>query len=150
MDSSTLFRILVFIGLTAFIIKTQIKKPEDVLNTQPDFFLRFKAKGLPLELLERLKLSAQKNLRAKEVRQRREQSPPEKYFCVLNTGWNLLSFGYVIAISAEQADSQNSYIALALYIKSKTNFLDGKVAGNKFTKTMQDSNLGKIEVFNEE
>ena len=150
MDSSTLFRILGFIGLTAFIVKTQIKKPEDVLNTQPDFFLRFKAKGLPLELLERLKLSAQKNLGAKEVRQLREQSPPAKDFCVLNTGWTLFSFGYVIAISAEQADSENSYIAFALYIKTKSSLLDGRVAGRKFTKTIQDSNLGEIEIFTEE
>ena len=41
-------------------------------------------------------------------------------------------------------------MALALYIKSKTNFLEGKVAGNKFTKIIQDSNLDEIEVFTEE
>ncbi|WP_063421935.1 MULTISPECIES: hypothetical protein [Prochlorococcus] len=58
MSTQEIFRLVAFAGITAFIIKTQIKKPEEILKRQPNFFLRFKASGQPPELIRKIKNSA--------------------------------------------------------------------------------------------
>ncbi len=141
MSSYEILRGILFAGMTTFIIKTQLKKPEEILNRQPNFFLRFKAAGHPQEVIKKIKNSAEKNLGATEVKHLAEED-----FCVLNTKWTLLSFGYLIAIAAEPIDSTSSGVALALYIKSNTNLFDGKVASNNFSKILSGSDLGEVEV----
>jgi len=141
MSSYEILRGILFAGMTAFIIKTQLKKPEEILNRQPNLFLRCKAAGHPQEVIKKIKNSAEKNLGATEVKHLAEED-----FCVLNTKWTLLSFGYLIAIAAEPIDSTSSGVALALYIKSNTNLFDGKVASNNFSKILSGSDLGEVEV----
>lgn len=144
MSSQEILRIVIFAGMTAFIIKTQFKKPEEILKKQPNLFLRFKASGDPQEILRKIKRSTIKNLRGKEIMHLAEEN-----FCTLNTRWKLLSFGYLIAVAAEPTEESSSLISLALYIKSNTNPFDGEVASNNFSKILTGSDLGEIEVITE-
>ena len=145
MSTQEILRLVVFAGITTFIIKTQTKKPEEILKRQPNLFLRFKASGQPPELIRKIKNSAGKNVGATEVKHLAEED-----FCVLNTKWTLLSFGYLITIAAEPIDLTSSGVALALYIKSNTNLFDGKVASNNFSRILSGSDLGEVEVMTEE
>jgi hypothetical protein len=150
-------RLVAFAGLTAYIIKTQIRKPEEILKRHPNIFLRFKASGQPPELIRKIKSSAEKILGATEVNHLAPlyQLIKDLYdlenlaysnFCVLNIRWTLLSFGYLIAIAAEPLDTTSSKVVLALYIKSSTNPFDGKVAERKILSILHRSGLEWVEV----